>query len=202
MMQINWQASLLTIPPASFVAGEREKSRHAPRILPLAPHSNAHQFRFGQLRHARQPLVQFGGLIRPNVGVDHLADFGRFAGVIWPVATAFVTPAMRSAASRALVIVGILAAMPLSVQTVTPCCLPAAPMMSALSPRLSPRCWRQTRTRTCSKSSKRFGIALQQPIWSHHRGVRDRARYDGDAGGGCKAGVTSAENRAALAGKR
>ena len=27
----------------------------------------------------RDPLVQFGGLIRPHEDIDHLADFGRFA---------------------------------------------------------------------------------------------------------------------------
>jgi hypothetical protein len=45
---------------------------------------DTHQLGIAQLLHARHPLVQFSGLIRLHVGVDHLADFGRFAGVTWP----------------------------------------------------------------------------------------------------------------------
>jgi len=46
----------------------------------LTAHCNAHQFRIAQLLHARHPFVQLSGLIRLQVRIDHLADFGRFAG--------------------------------------------------------------------------------------------------------------------------
>lgn len=43
-------------------------------------HRDTHQLSVAQLLHARHALVQFGGLTRPHVGVDHLDNFGRFAG--------------------------------------------------------------------------------------------------------------------------
>ena len=49
--------------------------------------------------------------------------------------------------------------------TVTPCCLPTAPAMSAPSPPLSQRCWRQTRKRPRSISRPRSAPPPGKRTW-------------------------------------
>ena len=65
--------------------------------------------------------------------------------------------------------------------TVTPCCLPTAPAMSAPSPPLSQRCWRQTRKRPAryrdrAPRRRRASVLGGQ---QHHGRFRDCARYAG-----------------------
>jgi hypothetical protein len=40
---------------------------------------DALQFFVGHLFHARDPITQFGRLVRPHIDIDHFRDFRRFA---------------------------------------------------------------------------------------------------------------------------